>query len=72
MAASLSAPFVKTAPQWRALSRRKSVEGAARAYARANMVAVLHRGDDSAVWFLYDVANDRVARKVVASEEWVA
>lgn len=69
---SLSASFVKTANEWRGLSRRKSVEGAAKAYARKHMVAVIHRADDSAVAFLYDVANDRVARVTYPKVEWAA
>ena len=69
---SLSAPFVKTANEWRALSRRKSVDGAARAYAKANMAAVVMCGDDSAVTYLYDVANDRVSVRAHKRVEWVA
>lgn len=65
-----SASFVKTAQEWAALSPRGSVENAARAYAKANMVAVVMRGDDSAVSYLYDVANDRVAKKVWPKVRW--
>jgi len=69
---SLSAPFVKTANEWRSKSRRKSIDGAARAYAKSNMVAIVMCGDDSAVSYLYDVANDRVARTVHKNVEWAA
>ncbi len=69
---SRSAPFVKSANEWRGLSRRKSVEGAAKAYAKANMVAVIHRADDSAVGFFFDVANNRVAKVTYPNVEWAA
>lgn len=69
---NLSASFVKTANEWRGLSRRKSVEGAAKAFAKANMVAIIHRADDSAVGFFYDVANDRVAKVTYSNVEWAA
>ena len=69
---SLSASHSKTANEWRALSKRKSVEGAARAYAKANMVAVVHRADDSAVAYLYDVANDRIAKVTYPKVNWTA
>jgi len=68
----LSAPFVKTVNEWRALSKRKSVDAAARAYAKANMVAVVMCGDDSAVAYLYDAMNDRVAVKTHKHVEWAA
>lgn len=68
----LSAPFVKTANEWKALSKRKSVDGAARAYAKANMCAVVMCGDDSAVSYLYDVMNDRVSVKTHKHVEWAA
>lgn len=68
----LSAPFVKTANEWRALSPRKSVDGAARAYAKANMAAVVLCGDDSAVTYLYDPANDRISVKAHKQVEWAA
>ena len=69
---SRSAFFVKSANEWRGLSVRKSIEGAARAFAKTNMVAVIHRTDDSAVGFFYDVANDRVARVTYPQVEWLA
>lgn len=69
---SLSASHVKTANEWRARSKRKSVESAARAYAKAHMVAVVHRADDSAVAYLYDVANDRVAKVTYPKVNWTA
>jgi hypothetical protein len=69
---SRSANFVKSANEWRGMSRRKSFEGAAKAFARANMVAVVHRADDSAIGFFYDVANDRVARVTYPAVEWLA
>lgn len=77
--ASMSAPsfprfasFVKSANEWRGMSRRKSVEGAAKAFAKVNMVAVIHCADDGAVGFFYDVANDRVAKVTYSNVEWVA
>jgi hypothetical protein len=69
---SRTAFFVKSANEWRGLSRRKSVEGAAKAFAKANMVAVIHRADDSAVGFFYDVANDHVAKVTYSNVEWAA
>lgn len=69
---SRSAPFVKSANEWRGLSRRKSVDGAAKAFAKANMVAVIHRADDSAVGYFFDVANERVARVTYPQVEWLA
>ena len=69
---SRSAFFVKTANEWRGLSARKSVDGAAKVFAKANMVAVIHRADDSAVGYFYDVANDRVSKVTYQEVEWVA
>lgn len=69
---SRSASFVKSANEWRGLAARKSIEGAARAFAKANMVAVIHRADDSAVGFFYDVENERVARVTYPQVEWLA
>lgn len=69
---SISAFYVKSANEWRGLAARKSVEGAARAFAKANMAAVIHRADDSAVAFFYDVANDRVAKVTYPKVTWVA
>lgn len=67
-----SAAHVKTVNEWKALSRRHSADGAARTFARRNMVAVIMRGDDSATVYLYDVANDRLAKVNHATPEWVA
>lgn len=67
-----SAPFVKTVREWQSLSSRRSADAAARRFAKANMVAIVMRGDDSAVAYLYDVTNDRVARVVHAAPDWVA
>ena len=69
---SRSASFVKTVAEWRALSRRKSVEAAARAFAKAHMVAVVHHADDTATAYLYDVANDRVAKVTYRDVTWAA
>lgn len=69
---SRTAPFVKSANEWRGLARRHSVESAAKAFARKNMVAVIHRADDSAVGFFFDVANNRVARVTYPTVEWLA
>lgn len=68
----LSAAYTKTANEWRALSKRKSVDGADRAYAKAHMVAVVLCGDDSAVSYLYDTMNDRIAVKAHKNVEWAA
>jgi hypothetical protein len=67
-----SASFVKTSREWAALAPRGSVESAAKAYAKAHMVAVVMLANDDAVVYLYDVANDRVAKKVCRDVRWVA
>lgn len=67
-----SASYVKTVNEWKAHSPRRSWKAGARRYARANMAAVVMRGDDSAVSFLYDPANDRVVEREWQSVEWVA
>lgn len=69
---SRSAFFVKTAGEWAALAPRRSVESAAKRFARENMVAVAMLANDDAVMYLYDAANDRVATKIVRQPEWVA
>lgn len=65
-----SAAFVKTTAEWAALAPRRSAARAARAYAVRNMVAIMMRGDDSAVSYFYDVEGDRVVRTVHAKPEW--
>ncbi len=67
-----SASFVKTAAEWSALAPRRSADRAARAFAVRNMVAVLMRGDDSAVSYLFDVERNRVVRTLHLKPEWVA
>lgn len=69
---SRTAPFVKSANEWRGLARRHSVEGAAKEFARKNMVAVIHRADDSAIGFFFDAANNRIARVSYPAVEWLA
>lgn len=69
---SLSAPFVKTTREWAARSPRRSADAAARRFAREHMVAVILAPNDDAVIYLYDVANDRVARTVEKNPRWVA
>lgn len=69
---SRSAFFVKTTSEWAALAPRRSVESAAKRFARENMVAVAMLANDDAVMYLYDAANDRVATKIVRQPEWVA
>lgn len=69
---SRSAAFVKSMNEWRGISARHSAAGAAKAFARANMVAVIHRADDSAIGFFYDVANDRVAQVTYPEVKWLA
>lgn len=68
----LSAPYVKTVAEWKALSPRRSVRAAATRYARQNMAAVVMCGDDGAVTYLYDAANDRVSIKAYKHVEWVS
>ena len=68
----LSAPYVKTTGEWAALAPRRSADRAARAYAIHHMVAIMMRGDDSAVSYLYDVAGRRVVRTLHRNVEWVA
>ena len=65
-----SAPYVKTSKEWAALAPRGSVESAARAYARENMVAVVMLGNDGAVSYLFDIANDRVVKRVDRNPVW--
>lgn len=67
---SRSASFVKTTSEWAARSRRRSVDAAARSFAKANMVAVVMLANDDAVGYFYDVANDRVATKVFRNPSW--
>ena len=67
-----SAAFVKTVNEWAALAPRRSVDSAAKRYARENMVAVVMHGDDSATAYLFDVANDRIAKVRHSNPEWVA
>lgn len=69
---SRSASFVKTTGEWAAMAKRRSVEAAAKAYARAHMVAIVMLGNDDAVVYLYDVANDRVVKKICRKPEWAA
>jgi hypothetical protein len=54
------------------MAPRRSVDRAAKRYARENMVAIVMLANDDAVAYLYDVANDRVATKIVHKPEWVA
>lgn len=65
-----SAPFVKTAKEWSFINRRRSVETNAKEFAKRNMVAIVMLADDSAVAYLYDVANDRVAKQVHPKVHW--
>lgn len=67
-----SASYVKTSREWAALAPRGSVESAAKAYARKNMVAVVMLGNDDAVSYLFDVANDRVVKRIDRNVRWVA
>lgn len=66
-----SASYVKTSREWAALAPRRSVESAAKRYARENMVAVVMLGNDDAVSYLFDVANDRVVKTIHRNVEWV-
>lgn len=67
-----TAAFVKTVNEWKARNSRRSADAAARAYARENMVAVVMRGDDGAIVYLYDVAHDRIVKVAHDAPEWVA
>ena len=67
-----SALHVKTRAEWAALAPRRGAERAARSYAVRNMVAIMMRGDDSAVSYLYDVEKNQVVRTVHTNVEWVA
>jgi len=67
-----TAAFVKTVNEWKARNSRRSADAAARAYARENMVAVVMRGDDGAIVYLYDVAHDRIVKVAHDAPEWTA
>ena len=67
-----SAPYVKTSREWAAHAPRRSVESAAKRYARENMAAVVMLGNDDAVSYLFDVANDRVVKTIHRNVEWAA
>lgn len=67
---SRSASFVKTPKEWASVNRRRSVETNAKEFAKRNMVAVVMLADDSAVAYLYDVANDRVVKQVHRNVNW--
>lgn len=67
-----SAPFVKTTLEWAALASRRSADSAARAFAKANMVAVIMRGDDTAVSYLHDVESGKVVKTTHRNVEWAA
>ena len=69
---SRSSSFVKTPREFAKFAPRKSVEAGAQAFARANMVAVVMLANDDAVVYLYDVANDRVAKQVYREVAWSA
>lgn len=69
---SRSASYIKPTPEWRAMSSRRSADAAARRYARENMVAGILLANDDVALYCYDVANDRVSRKVYRNPEWVA
>lgn len=67
---SRSASFVKTSKEWFFVNRRRSVENNAKAFAKLNMVAVVMLPNDDAVVYLYDVANDRIAKQVHRKVSW--
>jgi len=67
---SLSASFVKTSKEWSFVNRRRSVESNAKAFAKLNMVAVVMLPNDDAIVYLYDVANDRIAKQIHKSPRW--
>lgn len=54
------------------VTQRRSVEAAAKRYAREHMVAVVMLANDDAVGYFYDVANDRVVSKIFRQPEWAA
>jgi hypothetical protein len=67
---SRSASFVKTTAEWAARAKRRSVDAAAKAYAKKYMVAVVMLANDDAVGYFYDVANGRVATQVFKNPGW--
>lgn len=69
---SLSASYIKTTQEWASLSSRRSADAAARRFARQNMVAGIHLANDDVALYCFDVANDRISRKVYRKPEWVA
>jgi len=69
---SRSASYIKTTQEWASFSSRRSADAAARKFARENMVAGVHLANDDVALYCYDVANDRVSRKVYRHPEWVA
>lgn len=69
---SRSASYIKTTPEWKALSSRRSADAAARRFARQNMVAGILLANDDVALYCYDVANDRISRKIYRQPEWVA
>ena len=67
-----SASYVKTSKEWAALAPRGSVESAAKDYARKHMLAVVMLGNDDAVSYLFDVALDRVVKRIDRNVRWDA
>jgi hypothetical protein len=65
-----SASYVKTSKEWAALAPRKSVEAAAKEFARKIMVAIVMLGNDDAVVYLHDVANQRIAKSIHRGVVW--
>lgn len=65
-----TADHVKTTQQWAARAKRRGVESAAKAYARAHMVAIVMLANDDAVSYLFDVANDRIVKTIHRNVEW--
>jgi hypothetical protein len=66
-----SAFFVKTTKEWAALSPRKSAHAAAKKFARENMVATIWLANDDAITYLFDVANNRIAKTVETNIRWL-
>jgi hypothetical protein len=66
-----SETHIKTTREWATLAPRGSVESAAKAYAKANMVAGVMLANDDVVLYIFDVANDRIAKQVCKNPTWV-
>lgn len=67
-----SASHVKTVSEWAAMAPRRGVDAAARSFAKLHMVAIVMRGDDTAVSYLHDVESGKVIKTTHREVEWAA